>query len=268
MGVKGGTAICPWCRKERPLSLSAERYPSNPARLDGDGFLFPTKGWLRGLKPHIQAQLCIRTHDKDHPVIGFRTWEYVDWRFYSASTGTDWEYEVEAECYKRDHPAPSVGCVCGIYGFWWPFHQFSKSYQWSPVPGSAPGAFHNEPLERMKLWGAVAAWGRIHHCRLGFRAEYARIIALALPPADRRWVTVEADEVLKYGCDPEALGRPFTAAYDGYPFISKIARDCGFVALPWPELKTYAAQFGQLASDPIRRGGRRRDWHPGMKEVW
>ncbi|HYM57378.1 MAG TPA: hypothetical protein VES79_05390, partial [Solirubrobacteraceae bacterium] len=63
-------------------------------------------------------------------------------------------------------PAPDPGCVCGIYALFTPHR---------------PGGRERLALVR----GAVVLWGRIELHQRGMRAEFARIVALALPSSRR-----------------------------------------------------------------------------------
>ncbi len=65
-----------------------------------------------------------------------------------------------AKCFAlRGHEAPQRDCNCG----------FSAYYELPEEPDlPAPEA----------VWGAIAAWGRIVECERGFRAQFARPIAL------------------------------------------------------------------------------------------
>ncbi len=65
-----------------------------------------------------------------------------------------------AKCFAlRGHEAPQRDCNCG----------FSAYYELPEEPElPAPEA----------VWGVIAAWGRIVECERGFRAQYARPIAL------------------------------------------------------------------------------------------
>ena len=63
------------------------------------------------------------------------------------------------------HEAPDPECGCGYYAY----------YTLPEEPDlPAPEA----------IWGAVVAWGRVVECEGGFRAQYARPVAL-LDPGDR-----------------------------------------------------------------------------------
>jgi len=65
-----------------------------------------------------------------------------------------------AQCFAvRGHEAPHRDCLCG----------YSAYYKLPEEPDlPAPEA----------VWGAIVAWGRVVECEWGFRAQYARPVAL------------------------------------------------------------------------------------------
>jgi len=69
----------------------------------------------------------------------------------------------------RGHQAPHRDCLCG----------FSAYYTLPEEP--------DLPAPEV-VWGAVVAWGRIVECEHGFRAQFARPVALldSENPLDRR----------------------------------------------------------------------------------
>jgi len=75
-----------------------------------------------------------------------------------------------AKCFAlRGHEAPYRDCNCGY-----------AAYYALPEAPDLPAA--------QAVWGAVVAWGRIIECERGFRAQYARPVALldCENPFDRR----------------------------------------------------------------------------------
>jgi hypothetical protein len=119
--------------------------------------------------------------DMVQPVIGYREWVLVGEELLSPLARTPWTAgTMQAECLPScrgarglwreasEHlgPAPDPECVCGLYALFAP-----------PKRGGR---------ERLALVrGAVALWGRIELHQRGMRAEFARIVALALPPSRR-----------------------------------------------------------------------------------
>lgn len=111
-------------------------------------------------------------------LVGFRCWRmpYGAPRLQSAISNHAWRPGVnEATCDTIGHAAPHPRCECGLYAF----HR--------PTPlGASP----------RELAGAIAASGDIEVYEDGFRAQYARVIALArlpdTPIATRETETVAA----------------------------------------------------------------------------
>lgn len=109
-------------------------------------------------------------------LIGFRCWRmpYGAPRLQSAISNHAWRRGVnEATCDAIGHVAPHPRCECGLYAF----HRPTRL-----------GAFPRE------LAGAIAASGDIEVYEDGFRAQYARVIALARLP-DTPVPTREAETV-------------------------------------------------------------------------
>ena len=115
------------------------------------------------------------------PLIGYREWVLIGEDLVSPLARTPWSGEtMQAECLPScrgarglwrdasEHlgPAPDPNCVCGLYALFTP-----------PRRGGR---------ERLALVrGAVALWGRIELHERGMRAEFARIVTLALPRSRR-----------------------------------------------------------------------------------
>jgi hypothetical protein len=109
-------------------------------------------------------------------VVAFRSWRLAGERLMSPFIPCRWQERVmHATCFdanrvltrgvgwlERPHRSPAEGCQCGIYAY----H--------SPGPRSWFGEAH---------WceGVVSAWGHLVVHPDGFRTEYARVEALAVP---------------------------------------------------------------------------------------
>jgi hypothetical protein len=109
-------------------------------------------------------------------LIGFRCWRmpYGAPRLQSAISNHVWRPGVnEAICDTIGHAVPHPHCQCGLYAF----HR--------------PARLGSSPRE---LAGAIAASGDIEVYEQGFRAQYARVIALARLP-DTPVPTREAETV-------------------------------------------------------------------------
>ncbi len=125
------------------------------------------------------------------PLVGFRQWGsrrgklfsgiFVSGRFVPnpalqhvapRAVPSPWPPDADrvAKCFAiRGHEAPHRDCRCG-YAAWYELPEEPEL----PAPDA--------------VWGAVVAWGRIVECETGFRAQFARPIALLEPdnPDDRR----------------------------------------------------------------------------------
>jgi hypothetical protein len=110
------------------------------------------------------------------PVVAFRSWRLAGGRLVSPFIPCRWEgRELHAVCYDANrgltrgvgwldepHDSPDERCQCGIYAY----H--------TPGPRSWFG-------EAYWCEGIVSAWGRLVVHADGFRAEHARVEALAVP---------------------------------------------------------------------------------------
>ena len=115
------------------------------------------------------------------PIIGYREWMLVGDEIVSPLARTPWDAgPMYAECLPscrealglwraasaHSGPAPAPGCVCGIYALVTPHRPRGR--------------------ERLALVrGAVVLWGRIELHQRGMRAEFARMVTLALPSSRR-----------------------------------------------------------------------------------
>ena len=114
--------------------------------------------------------------DLSAAVVAYRSWRLAGQRLMSPFIPCRWEgREIHAACYDANrrllrgvgwldepHDSPHEACQCGIYAY----H--------TPGPRSWFG-------EAYWCEGVVSAWGRIVVHGDGFRAEHARVEALAVP---------------------------------------------------------------------------------------
>jgi hypothetical protein len=114
------------------------------------------------------------------PVVAFRSWRLAGERLMSPFIPCRWQDRVmHAACFDANrrllrgvgwldepHESPHEDCQCGIYGYY------------TPGPRSWFG-------EAYWCEGVVSAWGRLVVHNDGFRAEHARVEALAVPPSAR-----------------------------------------------------------------------------------
>ena len=112
-------------------------------------------------------------------VIGFRQWRLHGDELWSFRAAERWGRGLHtAHCAAHAHAAPTNGCTCGIYAWY------------SPPPRGASA------MTSDLVAGAVALWGQIELHAHGMRAQYAMIVALALPfswGAKRRRIRAAAD---------------------------------------------------------------------------
>lgn len=155
---------------------------------------------------------CV-AEDAIGPIIGYREWVLIADEILSPLARTPWGAgPMRAECLPDCHPAqglwrtasthpepaPAHGCVCGIYALFTP--QRSRG---------------RERLAVMR--GAVVLWGRIELHQRGMRAEFARIVTLALPSSRRRAAAVaRVAELLDVEAVP-ARALPLAARAYGEP---------------------------------------------------
>ena len=152
------------------------------------------------------------------PVVAFRAWKIIGERLVSPNIPVRWEGRtLHAACHpvqKRimlghrgwldaDHASPDPRCQCGIYGYF--------------TPG--PRSWYGEAF-----WceGVVTAWGRIEVHRDGFRAQHARVEALAAPDETR---ALGADAVRAAA---DALGVPLV----DHPALEAFAAGLGGTGVP------------------------------------
>ncbi len=111
-------------------------------------------------------------------VIGFRQWKWSKNKLLSMKQ-TEWERTVVSECKKyfdmsdqKDiHASPDENCTCGIYAHYLPL----ESYQ----------HYDNH------VFGVVEGSGKLLMGTRGFRAEKAKIVALAGLGSHGEWFNVE-----------------------------------------------------------------------------
>jgi hypothetical protein len=112
-------------------------------------------------------------------VIGFRQWRLRGDELWSLRATERWSRGLHtAHCTAHAHVAPANGCTCGIYAWY------------SPAPRGASA------MTPDLVAGAVALWGQIELHAHGMRAQYATVVALALPfswGAKRRRIRAAAD---------------------------------------------------------------------------
>jgi hypothetical protein len=88
--------------------------------------------------------------------------------------------------------APTEGCTCGLYA----------NHPWARDPNSDFLRVDGMGLEPDEVFGVVEAWGRIEVHEDGFRAEFARPIALfAKTGAELAWDVPSEGMAAEYRCE-------------------------------------------------------------------
>jgi hypothetical protein len=130
-----------------------------------------------------------------------------------------WSVPVtDAKCmFGRDHAAPAAECSCGLYAH----HRADPNWRGTVT-------------SQRTAYGAVLAFGRIlRHGGLGFRAQRARVLALA--------VTREA-AIKSIFC----LSCPCTAFWEAeMEALEVLANRCGVPLIPISELERFSLGYGQ-----------------------
>jgi hypothetical protein len=144
-------------------------------------------------------------------VVAFRSWRLAGERLMSPFIPCRWQDRVmHAACFDANrtltrgvgwlhepHDSPHAACQCGIYAYY------------TPGPRSWFG-------EAYWCEGVVSAWGRVVVHRDGFRAEHARVEALAVPPSLRRFGATQVERAAA------ALGIPAIAHDDLDDFAAEL----------------------------------------------
>lgn len=122
--------------------------------------------------------------DLIHPVVGFRLWRFEEGALWSPYFRERWSRgRHTATCraasgQRHAGPSPAHTCTCGIYAWYRPCPRLAYACTTSLVGG------------------AVVLWGLIELHAGGMRAQYAMVVALALPlsrGAKRRSILAVAD---------------------------------------------------------------------------
>jgi hypothetical protein len=154
-------------------------------------------------------------------VVAFRSWRLAGERLMSPFIPCRWQDRVmHAACFDANrtltrgvgwlcepHASPHEDCQCGIYAYY------------TPGPRSWFG-------EAYWCEGVVSAWGRVIVHADGFRAEHARVEAIAVPDGLERFGAVE---------------------------VVRAAERLGVLVVPHAELENFAAGVGGGMPASFRR---------------
>jgi hypothetical protein len=124
----------------------------------------------------------------------------------------------EWESLTPPHEAPAPGCHCGLYAL------HAPTFWYGPDATRAQGGLlGRHPASGCYVAGLVAAWGRMEVHADGFRAERARVVAIAIPDRKR----------------DAAVARAVAAEY-------------GVPTVPQAELERVAGEFGASVPNHLR----------------
>ena len=125
---------------------------------------------------------------------------------------------TDAQCIlRRDRAAPAADCSCGLYA------------RYRADPG-----WHSTVTSDGAAYGAVLAFGRIvRHGGLGFRAQRARVLALAVPPE------TAIKSIFCFSCRCTAFWEAEMQA------LESLASSCGVPLIPISELERFSLGYGQ-----------------------
>lgn len=143
-------------------------------------------------RAHTSSRHSPSPHAPDlfEPLLGYRYWRVgADGTLRCLISNDRWDPGPnQAHCWRKGHDAPGRMCTCGFNAL-------------HDVPEMRRSEHRNTVL------GAIAAWGDIQVHRLGFRAEFASVVALAdggvTRSASRRRLARAAD---RYGVELAPVG--------------------------------------------------------------
>jgi hypothetical protein len=173
-------------------------------------------------------------------VLGFRQWRVDDdLRLTSASNRGRWEPGVnDARCVPGPvgmdapgHAAPHHACECGLDALHAPTFWYGQDARDDGSLASAMRRMSNAVSglagDREYVAGLVVAWGRLEVHRDGFRAEHARVAAIAVPEGRKLALVARA-----------------------------VAHEYGVPAVPQAELERVAPEFGATVPKDLRPASR------------
>jgi hypothetical protein len=187
-----GFGAYPWGRE--PLAAVADdrggarRGARRGARAAGTGAA------AEGARGARRREAVTAAPDLARAVVAFRSWRLAGERLMSPFIPCRWEgREMHAACYDANrrlqrgvgwlaepHESPHEACQCGIYAY------------------HAPGP-HSWFGEAYWCEGVVSAWGRIVVHDDGFRAEHARVEAVAVPASAAYGTAAVGDAAARLG---------------------------------------------------------------------
>lgn len=148
------------------------------------------------------------------PLVGFRGWLIKDaalWSVYPDIRKVEWPVgsPLNSECLppnrrvEYDDPrivnppkhywAPHIACTCGIYAL----HDYPKP--WTELDGKTVKA--DRPWPSSAVTGMIHGWGHIVVGDKGFRAQYAKPIALVSHRRHGEWPKAIQEVAYRYGLE-------------------------------------------------------------------
>lgn len=146
------------------------------------------------------------------PLVGYRGWMVSDDVLTSCYRKVEWQVgePMQSECIRptfregsssgsvfpsppKHYWSPHLECTCGIYAL----HDYPKL--WDTYEGKRRATVKPWPYEAVT--GVVQGWGRIIVGDKGFRAQYAKPVALVSRPRSNKWPAVIERLAERYGLE-------------------------------------------------------------------
>ena len=143
------------------------------------------------------------------PLVGYRGWLVRDNALVSCYRDVEWPVgkPLQSECIRptyregqgvfpappKHYWSPHISCTCGMYAL----HEYPKV--WQEHEGKRRASVKPWPSEAVT--GMIQGWGRIIVGDKGFRAQYAKPVALVARPRSKRWPEVIERLAERYGLE-------------------------------------------------------------------
>lgn len=135
--------------------------------------------------------------DAIEPMVGYRGWVYENGHLYSCYRKVEWpidrpltsdcispSWRVSNDPYRGHkvgrHYEPVKECSCGIYGL----HEYPRVFDVKPDGNRRKSM---KPWPSYAITGVIQGWGHMVVGTKGFRAEYAKPVALVARPRSQKW---------------------------------------------------------------------------------
>lgn len=182
-------------------------------------------------------------------VIGYRQWAFQPHVGLTSMKSANWSTgQLQAECKRvvfensfKEHKSPDVSCYCGIYAHYLPLESYTRNHT--------------------SVFGVIEASGKILMGTKGYRAEKAKILALAGLGYHNEWFEVEYPEQSKYAKDSlidfcDSIGvyyfNDVKEMFHQFPQV-----DLSSLGVPdlskWQEDRDFDKRHKELIADEIRK---------------